>query len=257
MPVVLDFLETSPQNPARPPSWRWRRAVDLADRGLIGGDDGWVNRGVEFLTRLRDCRDDTDHDRVARQFPDVAAAHALFTSGYRLTRGGLEGRLLAGLTDDEVAATCGLTAAAVGAYHALFFDLRGGLSAPNWVALHAIGSKVFDGLTEADADVILRRAGFLCGAGMVDLLLRYYRDGCRVPARLEDLTREELTDLRDRLQARAVVLGWALPPGEVHKAARLDRLVHELTEVINRRPTGPAAGIRHGVEALTGGRPAA
>src|SRR5207248_10135692 len=101
--------------------------------------------------------------------------------------GALEGRLLAGRGDAEVAAACGLTAAAVAAYHALFFDVRDGLGAPLWVVTHAVGPKHFDGLSEAVVDVILRRAGFLHGAGMVDLLVRYFRDGCRVPARRGDL----------------------------------------------------------------------
>jgi hypothetical protein len=155
--VDLDFLEVSPANTARAPDSRWRRATALVNRGVVTGDDAWVRRAAAFLTRLRDRRD--DHDQVARQIPDIAAARAVHTSGDRLTRGALEGRLLAGLTDDEVAAACGLPAAAVAAYHALFFDVRGGLNAPNWVALHATGSKVFDGLTEADTDVVLKRAG--------------------------------------------------------------------------------------------------
>ena len=167
-----------------------------------------------------------------------AAAYRLRHGDDKLARGTLEGRLLAGEPIPEVAAACGLTPGVVEAYHELFFDVRERLDAAAWVHLYAVGWTYPDEPTGADADALLRRAGYTGGPALLDHVLALFRDGCGVPARLPGLTREQVAGLRDRLQARAVVLVWTLPAERVHRAALLQGVVDELTDAIGRWPGG-------------------
>ena len=66
----------------------------------------------------------------------------------------------AALPDAAVAAKAGLTAATVGAYADVFFDVRPRLAAPDWVARHVLGGP--DDL-RTDPGALWRWAGYVCG----------------------------------------------------------------------------------------------
>jgi hypothetical protein len=103
-------------DPHAGPAWRWRRAAELANGDPHAGkypDDAFTLRAVRYLVN------DNDPD-----VDDIRDAAAVFGDG-GLRRRALQAFLLTGLAEDEVAARTGLTPAAVAAYDALFFAVRG------------------------------------------------------------------------------------------------------------------------------------
>ena len=225
-----------------PPDARWRRAGLLADGHRCGdGRDAWVVRALDYRRRMRELAGDPDSPaKLAASAPDIAAAHAAYTSGDEFARGTLEAWLLTGLPSAEIAARCDLGAAAVEAYHELFFRVRGKLATPLWVLLNALGAANLSAVGEGDVDVILKRFALVGGRFVLELVLDAYRHGCGAPADLSAASVADLTGLRGRLMGRALVLGWVLPPRQVARVAALVQLGHELDALIAARAAGVA-----------------
>jgi hypothetical protein len=247
----VDMLVLSDQR-CRPVDSRWRVA---ADRSLRAGylpppphDDPWVERCTAFLLALLACRGEPDRQALADKEPDLDAAVRLYTGGDKIARGTLEARVLAGQTIPQVASLCGLSADAVAAYAALFFDVLGKLDGREYILANAIGPKTWHGLTEEDTDVLLKRAAFLKGPIYLEAFLRYYRAPLEIPCRLEGLSRERLGELLDLLLIRAVVLAWVLPPEKLSRVYLLQGLLQELKGLLAAWPGH--AGERPGHPAL-------
>ncbi len=66
--------------------------------------------------------------RLAKEMPDLDAAHALYMSPDKQTRSELETRLLAGMSTAAAAVACGLATSTVEAYGAVFFDITAPLA---------------------------------------------------------------------------------------------------------------------------------
>src|SRR5262249_41388850 len=122
-----------------------------------------------------------------------------------------EARLLAGQDDDAVAARCGLSPVAVRWYHDLFFAVRPCRHATHYILNVVIGPKAHAGLSEKDAELLLKWFGFRYGAAAVDDLLRYSRTPPVVRVRLDGLGSDELDALRRFLRIRTAILAHTLP----------------------------------------------
>jgi hypothetical protein len=241
-----------PQHTAAPVDRRWRRILDLADlgeRATHRWDDAWVRRGLDYLTRLRACRDDLQSQRLREKAPDLAGAYELH-QGDKVTRGALEGRILARQSPDVAAAACGLGRDVVDAYLALFFDVLGKLHAQSYVLIHAVGGDLWGGgLREDDTDVLLRLYGFLLGTIFLEALHRYFRGGWSIPESLEAATSEELRNLSLMILMKAVVAARVLPFARANRALRLLELSEELRQYADSLPD--AQGTLEGLATLT------
>ena len=205
------------------------------------GRDAWVDRTLDFRRRMRELAGDPDSQaKLAAFTPDIAAAHAVYTSGDKFRRGTVEAWLLTGLPSTEIAARCDVTAAVVEAYHELFFDVREKRAAPAWVVCNALGTADLSAVGEGDVDVILKRFALVGGRFVLELVLDAYRHGCAAPADLSAVSVADLTRLRGRLMGRALVLAWVLPPGQLGRVAALVRLGGELDALIAARSAGAA-----------------
>ncbi len=94
--------------------------------------------------------------------PDFDAAFRV-CFGDKVRRGAREGRLLARLSPEQVAAACRIPEAVVRLYSGLFFDVADCLNAEDFILSEVVGWHRRD-LTGRDADVFLRYAGYLLGA---------------------------------------------------------------------------------------------
>jgi hypothetical protein len=208
----------NPHCPWKPPDLRRLRIDYLIEHGRPPSptlDDGSTWRGWRYLRGLHDCRDDTGRQRLAQEFPDVAAAVSFRDAAEPLRRAELEARLLANQTDDKIADRMGLTPAAVAAYHDLYFNVRPHLKASTWVANTVFGPKVHFGLTPDDHEMLLKVYGYGFGGRGVDDFLDYLRDPPVVPADLGGLGIEQLRALSNKLWIKI----WALNMGTPASAA--------------------------------------
>jgi len=109
-----------------------------------------------------------------------------------------------------------------------------------------VRDKIWHGMTEDDVDVILKRMAFLKGPIMLDILLRHYTSGWKVPTTLEESSREQLKELSLMLSIRTLILAWTLPFKKFGRVVLLRYLTKELDALADR---WPADG---GTAALTG-----
>jgi hypothetical protein len=203
-------------DPFKDPCWRWQRAGYLLDHGRqpLRQDDDDTRHTWLFRKALTCCRTDADREQLARDYPALTEAYAVFTG----ERWEMEARLLGGDPDVTVAARCGLSVQGVEAYHATFYEVRPHLQADFYVFSVLIGPQVYNGLTPADHEQLLKLFGYGLGGPGVDAYLDYLRDPPTVPARLDDLDLPTLKRLRDRVRFKIMVLLMTTPA----KAARPD-----------------------------------
>jgi hypothetical protein len=201
-----------PHDPFQPLDLRWRRCHYLVRherRPSLDRDDQATFDGWRYLLDRRACSDRNDQERLAQRHPAVADAYYLSRQARQaepLKKAEVEARLLARQTDDDIAARCGLAAAAVGAYHALFYDVRDCLDAEIHIYTVVIGHKAFAGLTGNDVDVLLKMLGYAHGPLMVDAALRCFRNPPVLPLRLDGLDAAALDELHLMLLIRKLFL---------------------------------------------------
>jgi hypothetical protein len=195
-------------DPCKDPAWRWLRCIYLLDHGrqpLQDLDDAVTGEAWLFRKTLSQCHTDADREQLALEFPGLAEAHAVYT-GEPLRRWELEARLLGGDPDVTVAARCGLSAEAVAAYHATFYEVRPHLHADTYINTVLIGPKAYSGLTAADHEQLLKLIGYGLGGTGVDAVLDFITNPPIVPAHLDDLDLPSLNRLRDKLRIKILVL---------------------------------------------------
>jgi hypothetical protein len=227
---------------------RWRLAGRLArHRSAPSGEDAWTVKAAEFLAELVLCQDEGERRQLAEKMPDIEAAYQL-SQADKLTRGLVQGRLLARQSSVEIAAACNLTPEAVEAFHAVFFDVRGLLNNGVYVVTQVIGAEAWSRATEADVDLFLMRLGYRLGPYGVTMAEKYFRCGVTVPERLDGLTKEQLDDLHMLLVVRGIVFNETLPGTQLPRLQRFGQLLGELGQFIEAwadpadgTTTGPAS----------------
>ncbi len=221
-------------DPCTHPARRWRRCRYLIRHKRWPHptrDDDLTHECLRYLYARRACPDAAARRQLARHYPAVAAAHCFFVRAAPLQRAELEARLLAGQTDEAIAASCGLAATAVAAYHALFFDVRDALDADGFVYGVIMGPEVDARVTEDDEEVLLKLLGYAHGPAMIDAALRYFRDPPVLPVCLDGMDGPALAELRQRLRVRVLIQTLVTPACDY---ARL-----ELSSVTAARPPAP------------------
>jgi hypothetical protein len=136
-----------------------------------GRDDRWVARARRFQEVLARCDGDLQHPRLDRLDPAVAGACRARSGGDGRRRWEVEARIVADRPTAEVAGRTGLPAGVVEAYEALFFAVRDRLGCIDWIATFVFGPRLYEGITEKDADLILKRFAYGYGAVVLDALI--------------------------------------------------------------------------------------
>jgi hypothetical protein len=221
-----------PYNTARPVDARWQRVVELQRFGLRATgdfDDQWVREGLRFLRCWEADRDAGQHERLAAEMPDFAAAHRLHRCSDPLERGRVEALLLAGQSFEVVAAACDLAPAAVAAYEALHFQVRGRLDAWGFILAHAFEVPVHGlAVLPADGSLLVKLMGYRSGAAFAEAGVRFFRRGIPLSERLEDDDLHGLQDLAESLRVHAFVKSWTLPHPQCRRALRSLELADEV-----------------------------
>ena len=233
----MDFIDFAPPNPFLPPDWRWGLARLLktgarAPRRYEPASDPWVGRAREFLAAVGGDGDDVSEADPVRRDPEVHGAYALRSGADGRLRWAVEARLLAGQTDAEVAARCGVPAEVVAAYERLFFDVRDKLGAADHVVLNVIGPGVHDAESAGDPEVWTKLIGYFYGPLALDAVLDALSDG---PER-------EAIDPRVVRAARLAFAARELPTAGVAPAVLL-RLARGIGESVRAGEVRDAAAV--------------
>ena len=127
-------------NPSCTADWRWKRVQSLIQHNKHPDkyDDEPIRRLFRFLTQVNP---DSASKSDAIPQPGIPAAYHLYIS-QTLLRDEIEARLLAGKSEEAIAAKTGIDTTTLDDYITCFFDIRGRLQACDWImnsALHFYG----------------------------------------------------------------------------------------------------------------------
>lgn len=196
-----DIISCMPGNPFRRPAWRWNRAAYLsADKtrpACPEVDDEWVTSAVAHLDAER-CGTGSGINRPMPQDFTLDDAIRLRDDALATVRWRLESLVLAGEPVEAIAQQCRLTIAVVETYESLFFDVRAGLAAPDWIATQVLDGMVPERLRQAAPGSLWRVAGYYGGCAVLEVVI-------------------------------AVTMGWPLPPESMRRlpAGFADTVSHE------------------------------
>jgi hypothetical protein len=202
-------------DPFRTARWRWLDACDLVDKGrrtLRGRDPDWRIETVAYLRASRACRNERDHKRLAKRWPDLDRARQLADDDGPL-RWEVEARLLAGQNDAEIAHRSGISSQAVSLYESLFLDVRDKLQASGWILIHALrtpGTLLF---YSQDLATIWREFAYYRGPLVLNDVIAVSLDRpLPKSARERHRGKEEGFEERLRLSCRLAIDAEMLPP---------------------------------------------
>src|SRR5262245_44795088 len=226
--IAAKQLPNTP-DPRKDPAWRWLRCGYLLNhrRRPSSRDDDATREAWLFRRALGRCRAEEDREWLARNFPALAEAHRRFTTDELLQRATLEAHLLAGESDDLIAARCAMRPAGVLAYHDVYFEVRPYLKASGYIATVVLAGKPYKGIARDDHEAVLKSLAYELGGEMIDAILDFLRDAPVVPASLTDLDVPALRRLHDRLQVKVAVLALTTPAADLPPATWL-RLLQDL-----------------------------
>lgn len=160
-------------DPHRTPDQGWKEARRIVEEGrrVSGPRDGpEVITAARYLRAMAGCRGERGRDGIRRRNPDLHGALTVARTG-GLAAAEIQARILAGQSDDEIAARCGVSAGAVGWYEKLFYETRGSLQAHDWIVIRAIGPVFPRADPVPDLGAVWRSSGYHAGPLALEAVL--------------------------------------------------------------------------------------
>jgi hypothetical protein len=207
-------------DPFEPPERRYLRCRYLLEKGLQPlptRDDDLTRQAWRYLHGV-ERGTAADRQALDRAFPAVAAAYHFYRTADSLSQAEVEARLLGREDNATISRKCGLSPSAVAAYHGIFFNVRTKLEAESYITNVVLGTKVHDGVTPEDRELILKTFGYGLGGRVVDQALAYFRSPPVVPASLASLTDAALQELQSKLHVEAMIRAFTFRVQGVHPA---------------------------------------
>ncbi len=249
------MFELNPQNPLRPPHWRWQRALQLAEGAPVSrqADDIHTRLAGRFRKRLLAAQLDPQLQLTLQtKFTDLYLAHTVAVSSepaYRELRNELEARILTNESVSVLASRLGFRQTAVEAYERMFFDVRERLGRPAYILHFIIGSTTCGQLTERMTGVLWKLFGYYGGPICLDVLISGFEGQDLMVGMTTTETLDSLIALRQR---QKMLVGAATIPINVLTQQIIWDSWHKLRQHEQTAQTAGAQrnGILANVEAL-------
>lgn len=176
------MLQELRDNPRRAPHWRWLRAVQIdaggprASRALDGADGfTWIRRATKLKRHF---------ERAGNRFDALYAlmhrdrelfwAHSMWADERAPTRWGIEARVLAGETNEEIAHKIGTEPEIVAAYVNVFFDVREKMNHVDYIVNVVMADAVTRGLQERHYDLLWKMLGYHGGTHVLSAVINKF-----------------------------------------------------------------------------------
>jgi hypothetical protein len=206
------MLPPLPQDPFVRPDWRRLRATHLVAEGRPADHRRDDDRSREVWRLYRDLQGAPEARRAALlEATPLGQAYAFYATADALRRDELEARLLARQSDAEIAARMGLPAAAVAAYHDVYYCVRPKLDAAFYILTVAMDEKLHRNLTEDDRGLILKLFAYQQGPVVLDCLLDYWANPPHMPDEPGRLSPEAFAALALKLRLKALLFVLTAP----------------------------------------------
>lgn len=175
MAQIYDFSLLRPNNPMRPPDWRWRRALHLTPNHLpTRFEDKYIIEAIKFI---RAERNGVSSAILSSHFPIIYEVSRIFMNGDHV-RHIIEALILANTPPQEILRRFGWSdedgQKIVETYEALFFDVRTRLSFDGFIRTYVLGGGALSCANSEDN--ILKSLGYMgfrkkVGHALVDCYL--------------------------------------------------------------------------------------
>lgn len=171
MPDILAYVP-HPDDPERPPDWRWERARWLnAHRRHVRkqGEDPWILMARKFQADEARCHTPFDREALLRKYPGIYWAHELYR---RRDHGSsaVEGYLLGRAEPETIAGYCHSRDEIITWYEKLFFNVVPLLKHDTYIVNVVMGREVHFGLSDKNYGLFWKMYGY----GLGHIALRTY-----------------------------------------------------------------------------------
>jgi hypothetical protein len=169
-------VEFAPENPMRPPNWRWQRARYLAERGLeipARTEGPWIRRAFRFHQVVLKYGPQEALERIVKWRPELLFAYQLWTT-QQMARDIVEACILSGQTSLQIAWKLCIQIESLDAYAELFYDVRGKLRHRGYVHAMLIGPELSGPLSRVTFPAVLKTYAYNMGPHVLDALLGVY-----------------------------------------------------------------------------------
>ena len=163
------LCDCSPESPFRLPVWRWLLAAEIA-AGRKSPRRSWVDPWVRAAARVQAGSEARRPRRDAR-YRVVEKACAFKTEADSRAVIAVQARLLAGQSDDDVAAALAMEPGTIAAYRHVFFDVLDQGRVKPGMAMLSIGESIHAGLDQGDVAPIVKWVGYCMGEVALDPFL--------------------------------------------------------------------------------------
>ncbi|NDD52775.1 hypothetical protein EBZ39_02660 [bacterium] len=170
-------------SPIRAPHWRWLRVLQInsgngrrASR-KIDGLNGfvWIRRALRFKRHYDALNTQPDAIYALLNIDkDLFWAYSMWSDDKAPTRWGIEARVLAGETDEQIASKLGTKPSIISAFVNVFFDVREKLQNMDYMVNVVMANAVTRGLQERQYDLLWKLLGFHGGPHVLDAVINKF-----------------------------------------------------------------------------------
>jgi hypothetical protein len=168
------MLLAHPDNPNRPPDWRWQYARWLGEHkkhARIDRDDKYVCVIRRFMAAQAKCKSEDEYELLAFKFPGLFWAEQIREMKNRDTRWAIEARLLADEPLEDIALKTRTSVDTIKWYELAFFNVLPYLRCKDYIVLNVLGRSIHAGLYERDYDLLWKLLGYTYGPIFLDYIL--------------------------------------------------------------------------------------
>ncbi len=179
-PTQINMLDLLFCNPWRPVDAWWRRAVGIHESGDpaaspnrdSGQGCGWIKQAQRFCHARGEATSFDQQVQLITDYPAIHYAYQVYeqTGPDTPLRSAIEARILARQTDQEISQACGCWPQYIGAYQALFFNVRDRLNCRDFILNSVLGA-LATGFDVGNNGLLLKLFGYMGGPHVLDAMI--------------------------------------------------------------------------------------
>ncbi len=169
------MLDYRPTNPNRPPDWRWQFGKQLAEQQRELRKvraDRYVGLAARFASESVECRTEAEHLGLLDKNPELYEAWSLYNDAkIKSARWGVEARLLAAQSPEEIAELGNITPDTVRLYEKIFFNVSDKLNRPDYITHNVFTEAAHRGVESRAYDLLWKMFGYWAGPNVLNFLI--------------------------------------------------------------------------------------
>jgi hypothetical protein len=202
-----------PNNPNRPPDWRWLYARWLNENKKFpkaDRDDNYLGVIKRYIAGYLKCKTEEDHENLAMKFPGIFWAEQVHSAKNRDTRWAIEARLLAGEAITSIATKTRTQPETIIWYEKTFFNVLPYLQSKDYIVMNVLGKSIYGGLHQRDYDLLWKLFGYVFGPLFLDYIFTTVDNQERVTS-IDQIRSTSDSYIKGTIRRKAMIAAATLP----------------------------------------------